>query len=150
MSVNSHHFYCTPGATKWTPIIRDKQVPLSQFLSTCPQVWSFKTGINTFLITFEVLVCFTHTPALWNCYALWSQTRGSSRHQISTCPTVTNKRITIPTGMEKPPGPLLKTWTQRGKSFSLGGCIGLQTLKHDWKGPGGQWSLSVWTHHCLT
>lgn len=77
MSVNSHHFYCTPTATKWTPIIRDKQVPLSQSLSTCLQVWSFKTGINTYLVTFEVLVCFTHTPALWNCYALWNQTRGS-------------------------------------------------------------------------
>lgn len=43
-----------------------------------------------------------------------------SQNQISTCLTVTNKRITIPTGMEKPPGPLLQTWTQRGKSFFTG------------------------------
>lgn len=43
-----------------------------------------------------------------------------SQNQISACLTVTNKRITIPTGMEKPPGPLLQTWTQRGKCFFTG------------------------------
>lgn len=66
-----------------------------------------------------------------------------------------NIKTSIPTGIKKPLVPLLKMWKSQSQkrktdSLSLGDCIGLQTVMHDWRSPGGQWSFSVWTHHCLT
>lgn len=58
---------------------------------------------------------------------------------------VTNIKTTIPTSREEEKS-LKRLWKikwkrKQGTSFSLGGCVGLWTWKHDWKSPSGLWSL---------
>lgn len=117
-----------------------------------------KTRTNTFLGSISCFWIFLFASHIHYGIAILYKIKPDAllgTKSLHTCLTVKNMKTSIPPGIEKPLVPLLKMWKSQSQkwktdSLSLGDCTGLQKVMHDWRSLGGQWSFSVWTHHCLT